>query len=307
MINYYTDHCRSHARRAFRFICLVEIIILLLITLFPNIDSAEEVDRWSQFLTRLQKSDVAYCPDKTKLLPDCKECIPGLQIPRDKQSKGDGMGECSEFIPSSKKIIDEIGQLTKTRYAGKIKASRPYGLYPYLESPDFLVRQKIFGEMLSQKNAANILDIGAYYNPINLFLQSGHCPNSVVIVEPILQATSAYVPCEGGKGKTHIVILPVTFFYFRSVKKMVPRPDSVVCIGCDSVYGPNRNMLETTFERPFTLYLEYPSEYHHNGPFRKMMGTEPGEKLTFIKKIQPQTNETQYVKRVFKVIEYSPV
>ena len=32
-----------------------------------------------------------------------------------------------------------------------------------------------------------------------------------------------------------------------------------------------------------------------------------GESMTFIKKFQPQTNETQYTKRVMKIIEYVPV
>ena len=32
-----------------------------------------------------------------------------------------------------------------------------------------------------------------------------------------------------------------------------------------------------------------------------------GESMTFIKKFQPQTNETQYTKRVMKIIEYAPV
>ena len=134
---------------------------------------------------------------------------------------------------------------------------------------------------------------------------------------------------------------------------MVPRSDSIVCIGCDSHYGPNRHLLETSFERPYKLFLEYPSEYVHNAAFKKMMGygTFPdfifmfsiyssfsvkyynnyltfsmyvylliflsillllfisgnGESMTFIKKFQPLTNETQYTKRVMKIIEYAPI
>jgi len=63
-------------------------------------------------------------------------------------------------------------------------------------------------------------------------------------------------------------------------------------------------MLETAFNRPYSLYLEYPSDYVHNLPFKKMLGSGEGEKLTFAKKLQPKTNETQYTKRVMKVIEY---
>ena len=81
-------------------------------------------------------------------------------------------------------------------------------------------------------------------------------------------------------------------------------PDTIVCIGCDSHYGPNRNMLETTFTRPYSLYIEYPSEYIHNAAFRKMNGEGKGEVMTYIHKFQPKTNETIYTKRVMKVIEY---
>ena len=72
----------------------------------------------------------------------------------------------------------------------------------------------------------------------------------------------------------------------------------------NSHYGPSRKMLETAFSRPYTLYLEYPSDYVHNAPFKKMLGDGNGEKLIFAKKLQPKTNETQYTKRVMKVIEY---
>lgn len=149
--------------------------------------------------------------------------------------------------------------------------------------------------------------MGAYYNPIHLFLNATHCPNSVVVIEPILDPLSAMVPCPGGVGQTHVVFLPVTFRFYITVAGLLPRPDSVVCIGCDSHYGPTRKMLETTFVRPFTLLLEYPSEYVHNAPFRKMMGTDAGEKMTFMKKFQPVTNETKYTKRVMKIIEYKNV
>ena len=121
-------------------------------------------------------------------------------------------------------------------------------------------------------NFQNILDIGAYYNPINLFLDKNFCPESVVIVEPILNALSAVVPCTGTPGGTHILFLQITFKFYIKIKNLVPKSYSIVCIGCDSHYGPNRNLLETSFERPYKLFLEYPSEYVHNAAFKKMMG-----------------------------------
>ena len=175
------------------------------------------------------------------------------------------------------------------------------------------------------------------------------CPESVVVVEPILEALSAVVPCTGTgtPGATHFLFLPITFKFYIKIKNLVPKSDSIVCIGCDSHYGPNRNLLETSFERPYKLFLEYPSEYVHNAAFKKMMGYGElhffqicqfftsyfifarvsidstyspnficcivlyllgnGESMTFIKKFQPQTNETQYTKRVMKIIEYVPV
>lgn len=118
----------------------------------------------------------------------------------------------------------------------------------------------------------NILDVGAYYNPINLFLSNGSCPASVVIVEPILDALSVIVPCSTSGGRTHFIFLPITFKFYLKIRNVLPVSDSVVCIGCDSHYGPNRMLLETSFAKPYKLYLEYPSEYVHNVAFKKMNG-----------------------------------
>ena len=38
-------------------------------------------DRLAAFYKRIKKSDVEYCKDRTKLLPNCDVCIPGLQAP----------------------------------------------------------------------------------------------------------------------------------------------------------------------------------------------------------------------------------
>jgi hypothetical protein len=159
--------------------------------------------------------------------------------------------------------------------------------------------------MLSERSAKNLMDIGAYYNPINLFLSPSACPESVNIIEPILDPVSAMVPCANGTKSTHYLVLPITFKYYTLIKSKLPMPETVVCIGCDSHYGPNRRMLETTFLRPYTLFIEYPSEYVHNAPFKKMNGEGPGEKMTFHHKFQAETNETIYTKRVMKVIEFS--
>ena len=170
---------------------------------------------------------------------------------------------------------------------------KPFALYPYLESPEFLWRQETFGKMISERKGMNIVDIGAYYNPIYFFLVDGHCPESVVIVEPILQAISAKVPCKFDRSKkVHIVFLPITFKFYKSIMEKLPRPDSVVCVGCDSHYGPNRRQLETTFTRPYSLYFEYPIQYYHNGAYRKMTGTGKGEKMVYTSTFEPPVNNT---------------
>lgn len=170
-----------------------------------------------------------------------------------------------------------------------------------------MTRQLTFGKMLSSRPITHLIDIGAYYNPIHLFLSADVCPATVVVVEPILDALSVNVPCsgEGNKGRsTHVMFLPITFKYYIEIRSSLPMPETIVCIGCDSHYGPSRKMLETTFTRPYALFIEYPSEYVHNKPFRMMNGDGPGEEMTFIDKFQPRTNETQYTKRVMKVIQY---
>jgi hypothetical protein len=254
---------------------------------------------------------VKYCDDRTKMLPACKECIPGLTTASAESTT------CDTYMPGSAKIRDEIEGLTKDRYANmpqeKGRYPRPFGLYPYLEKGDFMVRQETFAQKLVEYGAKNVVDVGAYYNPIHFFTPKSTCFDSVVIVEPILDALSVYIPCHpsvpGGEGKfTHVMFLPVTFrFYARDVVRRMPTesPDAIVCIGCDGHYGPNRRMLENTFPRPFTIYLEYPTEYYHNPPFNKMMGTGPNEEMLYHMLLYPNTNETTYTKRGMKIIKYN--
>lgn len=100
------------------------VAVVLLVTFIQYLSASPNAeDRLRQFYDRIQKSDVKYCQDKTKLLPQCRECIPGLQ-------KGPGSNSCNEFIATSKKIRDEIKKLTDERYGDKPVIDRPFGLYP---------------------------------------------------------------------------------------------------------------------------------------------------------------------------------
>eukprot|EP01039_Chlorochromonas_danica_P010239 gene10239-11333_t len=275
----------------------------------------DSIDRLGRFYQRIQASDALYCPDRTKLLPHCTQCIPGLERSDPSASTS---SPCDRYIPASRAIRQEIRSLVVQRYGNDLPPNRTYGLYPYLEKSDFLRRHYDFGKLLSsQQQITHLVDIGAYYNPIHLFLGPGVCPQTIVVIEPILDALSVEVPCSpqqgggggsGGSGneggKVHIMFLPITFKSYIAIKDTLPRFDTVVCIGCDSHYGPSRHMLETTFSRPYTLYLEYPHDYIHNMPYRKMLGKGPGERLIYNNRFQVVTNETMYTKRVMKVIDY---
>ena len=261
-----------------------------------NLDNNDVSNLYESFKKSLLGINVKSCPDKTMMLPKCNECIPGLM-------KSHGSKTCDLVIPSTSKIKEKIERLTVKRLGKGLNPAKPYGLYPYLETPEFMFRQQKFGELLSLSNATNILDIGSYYNPINLFFKNNYCPKSVVIVEPILDPISIYIPCKRGSF-THLLISPFPFVYYPRVKKYFPSFDAVVCIGCDSVFGPNRNMLETSFTRPYVLYLEYPKDYIHDAPFNSMLGQNKGEKMLFQHTYIVNTTQTEYKVRVMKIIEY---
>lgn len=174
-----------------------------------------------------------------------------------------------------------------------------------MEKPEFLHRHHTIGKLLGDRKITHMIDIGAYYNPIHLFVPSSQCMSTVIIVEPILDPVSAMVPCASNPSQyTHYLVLPITFKHYITIKDTIPMPETVVCIGCDSHYGPNRRMLETTFPRPYGLYIEYPSEYIHNAPFRRMNGEGAGETMVFKEQYRANTTETIYTKRVMKVIHY---
>lgn len=114
-----------------RFSFLIFVGLLFLLRWAPGTNSEQDTtananvntDRLKLFYERIKKQDVKYCEDRTRLMPSCSECIPGLMQPP-------GQTTCSEFIPSSKAIRDEIKQLTDTRYGHNPIPDRPFGLYP---------------------------------------------------------------------------------------------------------------------------------------------------------------------------------
>jgi hypothetical protein len=222
----------------YNFFDQILVSFILLIAVLTALGQNQKDDKLQVFYDRIKQADVKYCKDKTLLLPDCTQCIPGLE-------KSTGSVTCDQYVKESVAIRNEIGKLTEERYgAAALKSSRPFGLYPYLEGKSFIIRQELFGTMLSDQKAMNILDVGAYYNPINLFLKSDFCPASLIVVEPILNALSVIVPCPSSPGSsTHFIFLPITFKFYLKIKNFVPKSDSIVCIGCDSHYGPNRFLL----------------------------------------------------------------
>jgi hypothetical protein len=89
----------------------------------PDLSHVHEDDRLGKFYKRIAQSDVKYCDDRTKLLPSCSQCIPGLQ------SSGNAGSSCDQYIAPSRSIRDEIKKLVIERF-GEMPTNRTYGLYP---------------------------------------------------------------------------------------------------------------------------------------------------------------------------------
>lgn len=165
----------------------------------PNDIDSFESNYLGIFLERTKRSDALMCSDPLMLRPYCQSTIPGVT-------------ELHQFamnytIPSMSHrppygvlkpvytLRKDIERMTTERY-GRTGLYR-YGLYPYMEKPEYMFRQKLFGKMIDQDKPRHVLDIGSYYNPINIFLRS-HCPEYVTIVEPILDPLSVSLPCPEG-------------------------------------------------------------------------------------------------------------
>jgi hypothetical protein len=112
----------------------VAIAVIMLYKLDLSSATQESEDRLAKFYERLAQPDVKYCSDKTRLLPDCKICIPGLR-------QGTGSSSCNEYVKQSQEIRSEILKLTKERYGNSVQQNRPFGLYPCKHRRDIATGQ----------------------------------------------------------------------------------------------------------------------------------------------------------------------
>lgn len=231
------------------------------------------------------------CEDKSKMLPDCVQCITGIT------SKD---GQCI-LSPETISMRENIKKLTRQRFSNPLT---PYDLYPYLREPDFVRRQVIFGQQIEKLKPSHIVDIGSYYNPINLFI-GHHCPKSVTIVEPILDPLSTYLPCTNSSEKTHLLILPlIVKSYFRIIKTLPP-PDCVVCIGCDGDFGPKKHEL-LAFTKPYVLFLEFPFDYHSSYAQFYSLNSSATSVLFELLYIVPEETrgKTAFFRRFMRTLEF---
>ena len=237
-------------------------LLSLLLLPSPGSPSPSDTETLADFLSSVGETS-SRCDDQRRLMPSCERCVPGLS------------GDSCELPRETIQVRAATAALVRKRYPD---SDRPLALYPYLETEEFLRRQRVVGERLERDRPRHVVDVGAYFNPIHLFLRE-HCPSSVVVIEPILEPLSALVPCGRGgatNGSTHVLHLPLTFKRYLLIRHSLPSdPDAVVCIGCDSHHGPSKLELLRSWSRPYTLYLEFSSDHPPNRPFHAVGGS-PG-------------------------------
>lgn len=243
------------------------LLSLVLVSASGSTRDNETPSLLTDFLDSMVRAHFPRCQDSKRLMPSCEKCIPGLQ------------GRKCDFPRDTLRLRAEIAAMVKQRYPNAT-ADRALALYPYLETDEFLNRQREVGDRLGRDEVKHVVDIGAYVNPIHLFLGQ-HCPETVVVIEPILEPLSVFVPCINSaepslNASTHVLHLPLTFKRYLRVRHLVGvNPDAVVCIGCDGHHGPTKRDLLESWPRPYTLYLEFTDGHRPNKPFLSI-GKSPG-------------------------------
>ena len=103
---------------------IASFVLLACVLIISEDTNSPTEDRLQVFYDRLKEQDVLFCQDRTRLLPHCKECIPGLE-------QSEGSTSCDSYVKETLEIRKEIEKLTTDRYGVEVlKSSRPYGLYP---------------------------------------------------------------------------------------------------------------------------------------------------------------------------------
>lgn len=191
------------------------------------------------------------CEDPMRLMPLCERCIPGLIM-------NDGTQTCDFSL--------ETNQIRKTLHyiAAKRGSEGTCEVYKYLSTETLRQRHRFAAKHLDGIQASRILDIGAYTNPIHTFMTT--CPDTVFVLEPCgelshngsLPYSSKEISCSTNNHSKRVIrnVLPKSIKSFIKEQNMKQHFDAIVCIGCDTTYGPTWDEI-MVLPRPFRLILEF--------------------------------------------------
>uniref|UniRef100_A0A061SAS8 Uncharacterized protein n=1 Tax=Tetraselmis sp. GSL018 TaxID=582737 RepID=A0A061SAS8_9CHLO len=279
-------------------ICLESLVLLMTLFALPKVFCETKIEN---FIRSVSGPLADLCTPRYYLMPSCESFIPGLYLSTSSVGR-------PKLLPSTVEIRRRIQGLTQSRFPSRRSGVLRYGLYPYLERTPFTKRQEAVGTMIDQNKPLHVFEIGAYFNPVYLFLQS-HCPRTYSILEPILDPLSVRVMCpkgNSGSESTVVNILPLTFHEFSigRFQKNLQDPDAVICIGCDVKFGPKPDAILQVFKN-FTFYLEYATDYLPSSKaFGDMSSSSRAVKELHSQEILFEANTTSLWRRklqVFKV------
>lgn len=176
------------------------------------------------------------CDDPMRLMPLCERCIPGLVMNKEAKT-------CDFSI--------------KTRGRGMCD------IYKYLSTETLREHHMFAAKYLDDIQAKRILDIGTCTNQIHTFMTE--CPDVVFALEHgelshngSLPYSSKEVTCTTSNHIHKRVIrnvLPISIKSFIKERHSKQHFDAVVCMGCDTTYGPTWAEI-MVLPRPFHLILD---------------------------------------------------